>query len=105
MQHIYKRQVMALTNLEINRVMRGRDFQDAGAEFRIDCFIGDNRNFFTCQGTPRVFTQEMGVSLITWMKSHRSVGHDCFRSCSSDFQDTLRLLHYLVADLVEVAFM
>ena len=102
MQHIDNRQVMALTNLEINRVMRGRDFQDAGAEFRIDCLIGDNRNFLACQGTPRMFTQEIGVSLVTWMKCHRSVGHDGFGSCSCDFQETPRLLHNLVADEVEV---
>src|SRR5256886_16505448 len=92
---------MALTNLEIQRVVCGRYFQDAGAEFRIDCFIGDNRNFLACQGTPRVFTQEIGVSLIIWMKSHRSVGHDGFGSCSCDFQETPRLLHNLVADEAE----
>src|SRR5437667_12786082 len=93
---------MALANLEIQRVVCGRDFQDTGAEFQIDCFIGDNRNFLTCQGTPRVFTQEIGVSLITWMKSHRGVGHYSFGARRCDFQKTLRLLHNLVTDEVEV---
>src|SRR4029077_14886136 len=96
---------MALTNLEIQRVVRGRDFQDAGAEFRIDCFIGNNRNFLTCERTPRMFTQEIGESLITWMKSHRSICHDGFGSRSCDVQETPRLLHNLVADEVEVSLL
>src|ERR1700730_11116710 len=96
---------MALANLEIQRVVRGRDFQDAGAEFRIDSFIGDNRNFLTRQWTPGVFTQEIGVSLITWMKSHRSVGHDGFGSRGCDFQETPGLLLNLVAHEVEVSLL
>ena len=93
---------MALTDLEIQHVVRVRYFQDTGTEFWIDCFIGDNRNFLTCERTSRMFTEEIGVSLITWMKNHRSVSHDGFGPRRCGFQETPRLLHNLVADEVEV---
>ena len=54
-QNIDNRQVMALADFEIERVVRGRDFQNTGPEFRIDCFVGNDRNFLACERTPGVF--------------------------------------------------
>jgi len=45
-QNIDHRQFVPLANFKIYFVMRGRDFQDAGAEFRIDRFIGDDWNSY-----------------------------------------------------------
>ena len=49
---------MALSNLEIDLVVRWRDLQRTGAELRIDRFVGNDRNFLTRKWTPRVIGQE-----------------------------------------------
>ena len=62
-QHIDNRQVMALADLKIQRVMRRRNFQNTSAEFRIDCFVSNNWNFLTRQRTPRVLAQRSAYRL------------------------------------------
>ena len=45
MHDINQRQVVALSHLEIVRIVGGGDFDAAGAEFAIDKFIANNGDF------------------------------------------------------------
>ena len=52
MQHVDHRQVVPLADLEIEFVVRRRHFQNAGAEFRIDPFVADDRQLRAIERTP-----------------------------------------------------
>src|SRR5439155_16052151 len=104
-KNIEDRQAMTLADLEIQRGVRGRYFWNASAELRVDCFIGDDRNFLTRERTPRVFSNEIQVSLLAWMKSHGGIRHDCFWPCGCDFQKAARLFHDFVSDKIELSFL
>ena len=105
MQHIDNWQVVALANFEVYRVVSRRNFQNASAELRINCYISNDGNFLTRKRAPGVFTQKTNIPFVAWGKSHRSIGHDRFRSRGCDFEKTTRLFHDLVSNKIEVAFL
>src|SRR5439155_1557838 len=57
-QNIDDWKVMALSNLEIEYVMGGRNFQNACAELGIDRFVGDDRKFFARERTTSIFADQ-----------------------------------------------
>ena len=105
MQHIDNWQLMSLPNLEIHCVVRWGNFQNTSAEFRVDRFVGNDRNFLAGERAPRVLAQEISVSFVARMKSHRSVGHDRFRSGSCNLQETPGFFHNFVANKIETSLL
>ena len=55
MQNIDNRQVVTLSDLEVERVVRRRDFQNTRPEFRVDRFVGNDGKFLARKRTPHVF--------------------------------------------------
>jgi hypothetical protein len=56
-----------VADLKVGLVMRGRDFQHAGAEGEIDMLVGDDRQqrlIFDRQRTAHVFADEMRIALV-----------------------------------------
>jgi len=70
---------MALADLEIVRVVRGRDFDDAGAEFAVDVSIRDDRNFTIHQREHHGLADEALVALVIRMDRDRRIAEHRFR--------------------------
>src|SRR2546430_10690646 len=66
-------QIGALADLEVRFVVRGRDFQNSGAELELDLLIADDRYEFLLFGnlnrqrTAGVFADEMRVAFVARM--------------------------------------
>src|SRR5207253_9978916 len=96
---------MALSNLEIECVMGGRNFQNACAELGIDRFVGDDRKFFARQRTPGMFAEQIGITLIAGMSCHSCIGHDRFGPSSRDFNETSWRYGDLIANVVKASLL
>ena len=96
---------MTLADFEIELVVRRRNLQNTRPELRIDCFVGNDRNFFPRERTPGVFADQVEVSFVARMKRHRGVGHDRFRPRRGDFQESPRFFHDLIPNEIEIPFL
>ncbi len=72
-------QAVTLRDLKVGLVMRGRDFQHAGAEGEIDMLVGDDgqqRLIFDWQRTVDVFADEMRIALVLRIHGDGLVARD-----------------------------
>ena len=104
-QDIDDRQIVTLTDFEIEFVVRRRDFQHAGAEFRIDRLIGDDRNLRAIKRSPDLFSDKASETLVVWVHCDADVGHDCFRTRRRDFDEAPRLVDDFVAHVIQSSFL
>ncbi len=100
MQNVDDRQVVALADFKVHLVVRRCDFQNAGAEFRIDRFVRDDWKFFARERTPDVFADKIDISSVARMNGDCRIGHDCLRSRRRNFKKAPRLFDDLVADKI-----
>ena len=87
MHDVDHRQVVALADFEVGLVVRGGDFEDAGAEGEIDVFVSDDREWrliFDGQRAAHVFADEMGVALVLGIHGDGGVARDHFRTRGGD---------------------
>src|SRR5437879_628732 len=102
MEHIDDRQRMPHADLEIDLVMRGRDFQDTGPKLRIDGRVSHDPKFFAREWTPDLFADQIAIARIVRMNSNACVGHDRFWPRRSHFEEASRLVDDLVTYVVEL---
>ena len=69
----HKRKVVALADLVVVEVMRGRDFKTAAAEFAVDVRVGDHRDQATEQRKHGFFAMQVRVALVFGMDCHGRV--------------------------------
>ena len=87
MQNVDDRQRMPDADLEIERVVRGRHFQNAGPEFRIDRGIAHDWQFLARERPPDMHPDEREVTRIVGMNRDRRIGHDRFWAGRRDFDE------------------
>ena len=97
MKNVNHRQRMTLTDFKIDLVVRRRYFQNPGAEFRIDCFVADNRQFFARKRAPNALADQVAIPRIVGMNGHARVGHDRFRPRRGDLEKAPGLIGELVS--------
>src|SRR6266550_7284826 len=105
MQNIDNRQVVALSDLEVECVVCRRDFQNSRPELRIDRFVGDNWKLLAYERTPRMFADETGITTIAGMSRDGRIRHDRFGPSRRDFNEASGLFHDFVADIVKVSLL
>src|SRR3981081_2020762 len=92
---------MALTNIKIGFVMRGRDLQDTRSEFDIDCIVSDNRDLRRRKRAPAMFADPLPVARIIWVHSNTCITHQRLRPGGSDFEKGAWRLDYLITDIIK----
>ena len=96
-------QLVPHANLEIVRVVRGRDFHHAGSELWIDIFVGDDWNLDVGNRQQHRFPNEPLVAFIVRVNGNCDVAEHCLRAGGRDRQGRLVLrAGYLVGDVVKV---
>ena len=66
-------QIVALANLIIVEVVRRRDLHATGAEFLVDIFVDDNRDFTSAQWQHQHFADQVRVTLVSRIDRHCDV--------------------------------
>ena len=69
---------MALADLEIVEVVRGRDLDRAGALLRVGIFVGDDRNSAADERQEDVLADQMPVALVVRMDRDAGVAEHRF---------------------------
>ena len=97
---------MALTDLEVRLVVRGRDLQHAGAKLNIDVLIGHDRQMRLVlhrQRPNRVFADQMPITRILRVHRNGRVARDRLRPRGRNLQPRVRFLHHLHLEIKELA--
>ena len=84
---IDRRQIVALSDLEVGLVMRRRDFEHAGAEGEVHVLIRDDREeflIFEWQRAADVLADEVGVALVLGIHGNGLVSRDHFGAGGGD---------------------
>src|SRR5712692_9199878 len=79
-------QFMADCDLVVIKIVRGRNFHAAGAEFRIDVFIGDNGYLAPGQLQLDFFTDQFAIAFIIRMPRQRGIPQHSFRTRGGDYK-------------------
>ncbi len=79
-------QVMALADLIVVQVVRGRDLDHAGAEFAVDIVVGDDGDLAVGQRQAHGLADQCGVALVFRMHHHRDVAQQRFGPRGGDRQ-------------------
>ena len=69
-------QAVVAADLEVDRVVAGRDLQRTGAELALDALVGDHRHVPTDDGHDHLAADELRVALVVGMDGHGDVGED-----------------------------
>ncbi len=104
-EHINNGEVMAEADVEVGAVVCGCDFEDAGAEFKVNVFVGDDGDFCPREGTPDVFADEVGVARVARVDGDCGVAHKRLRAGGGDFDELAGVLYDLVTHGVEDALL
>ena len=100
-EDIEDRKVVAPADFEVQLVVSGSDFQDAGAEFAVDGFIRDNGEFLLGEGTPDFLADEAAVTLVLRVDCDGSVAHEGFRAGCGNFKVLTGLIDQFITHFVE----
>ena len=98
---------MSQADLEVVRVVGGRDLDRAGAEFGVDVGVGDDRDAAVLERMRELGADEMPVALVIGMHSDRGVTQHRFQTRGRHHQVRLIVVegavsegHQLALDLV-----
>ena len=72
--------IVAQTHLEVVGVVGGSDFYNAGAEFHIYIFIGNNRDFSAYKGQNEGFADVLSVTLVLGVYRNGGIAEERFRA-------------------------
>ena len=76
---------MALADEVVVGIVAGRHFEGAGAELRVDVFVGDDGDLALKDGHEGGTADEMGVALVIGMDGDGGVAEDGFGAGGADF--------------------
>ncbi len=101
--------MVALGEGEVVGIVRGRDFDGAGAEVAADPGIDHDGNLAIHQWQAQLFAVEMEVALVLGMNGHGGVAEHGFGARGGNSQEFAGLFaavaEHWVADLPEMAFL
>ncbi len=99
--------LMALADLEVVEVMRGRDLDRPGALFGIGIIVGDDRHQAADQRQPNPPADQMAVALIVGMDGHRGVAEHRLGPRGGDHHPLAGFLavrvHHRIFEIIEMA--
>ena len=72
--------LVAQTHLEVVGVVGGGDFHNAGAEFHINIFVGNNRDFSAYKGQNEGFADIIGVAPVLGVHRNGGIAEEGFRA-------------------------
>src|SRR5579859_70098 len=78
--HLYARQVVAHPDLEVGRVVRGRDLDRAGAKAGVHRFIGDDGNFAPDDRQDSHTPDDVLIARVVWVDGHAGIAQDGLRA-------------------------
>ena len=82
--HVNFGKIVALADFEVVGIVRGRDFDDAGAEFAVNIGVGDDGNFAIHQRQHHVLADEVLVAFVLGMDGDGGVAEHRFRARGGD---------------------
>ena len=85
-QDVYNGQVMAQTDLEVVRVMRGGNLNDTGAEVYLDIIVGDNGYLAVNYGQDKRLADDILISLIVGIDRNGGIAEQGFGSCCGELK-------------------
>ena len=85
-EDVDQRQAVALADLVVVEVVRGRDLDHAGAELAVDVGVGDDRDLAIGQRQLHRLADQVRVALVVRMHHHRGVAEHGFRARGRDRQ-------------------
>ena len=93
---------MALTHLEVVRVVAGRDLNTARTEFHINVLITENRDFAVHDRQDAGLANQVLVALVVRVDGNTGIAHEGFRTGGRDHQ-IARAVRQRVADVPKLA--
>ena len=107
--HVDRGQMVALADGEVVGIVRGRDFDGAGAEFAADPGIDHDGNLAIHQRQAQLFAVEMQVALVLGMNGDGRVAEHGFRARGGDGDELAGLFAAIaedgIANLPEMALL
>ena len=85
-QDVYNGQVMAQTDLEVVRVMRGGNLNDTGAEVYLDIIVGDNGYLAVNYGQDKRLADDILISLIVGVDRNGGIAEQGFGPCCGELK-------------------
>ncbi len=96
---------MALADLEVVGVVCRGDLHAAGPELHVDVLVRDHRDLAACQRELEHFPDNVRVSLIVRVHSHRGIAEQGLRAGRRDLDEAAGLAHDRVIDVPEEALL
>ena len=93
-------ELVGAADLEVERIVAGRDLEGAGAELRLDALVRDHRHAARDERDDHVLADEVPVALVVGMDGDRDVGEDRGRADGRD-RHVPGAVHERVADVRE----
>ena len=102
-QYIDLLKVMALSNLEIVRVMGRCDLYTACSKLFVNVWICDDRDLSVCERQLQHLSHYICISLIVRIYGNGCISEKCLRSCCCYLDKSSRLPNYRIVDVPEIA--
>ncbi len=83
------RQIVPLADFVIVEIMRGRDLDASGSEFRIHVFVCDDRHAALDEGQDDLFSDQFLIPFILRMYGNGAVAEHRFRACRRNHEMTV----------------
>src|SRR5271163_1791080 len=98
------RQLMAQPDLEVVRVVSGRDFNCAGTEFGVDMFVGDDDELPVYERVRQAGTDQVAVALVVGMDRDRGIAQHRLDPGGGHHDVRLRVVQQAVPERHQLAF-
>ena len=85
----YERELVALAGFEIVRIVRGSDFNDAGAEFGVGHFVENDGDFAVHQRKAHGFAVEIEIALVARIDGDGCVAEHGFGARGGDGEEAV----------------
>ena len=95
-------QIMALTHLEVVRVMARRNLNAAGTELHLNVLVCEDRDLTVHQRQNRLLADQMGIALIVRVDGYTGIAHIGLRTGGCDNQGFIRARNR-IADVPQLA--
>ena len=101
--HLDDRQVVALADLEVIRIVRRGDLHTAGAEIALDVFVGNDRDLAADERQDQRFSDKVGVAVVLRVNGDGGIAEHRFGAGGRHGDEAAFLSLHRVADVPEIA--
>jgi len=99
------RQVVALADLVVIRVVAGRDLERAGAKGAVHILVRDHRDGAVEDGDEHLLADQVAIALIFRVDGYRRIAQDGLRAGGRHRNEASRIVFQPVTEVVERAFL